>query len=175
MALIDKGAEINAVNHAARSALMNAASWGHERTVQILLDEGADHTLRDARLSAYLDLDADGADAGALAPLSRLLARRLPALPRSLWPLLQWLLPLFELRVERVAVSATLMLGGERQRRYRVELEPLHLRAHAVGRKTAAASRSLGLRCTLGPALLPSHCRRLRLKRNEPFRLIFSL
>ena len=54
--LIDHGARINEKDNRGRTALMIAASLGHERAVDVLIARGADKTLRDATGKTAADL-----------------------------------------------------------------------------------------------------------------------
>lgn len=59
--LIDRGARLNDQDNRGRTALMIAASLGHERAVDVLLAKGADKGLRDKTGKSAADLAANGA------------------------------------------------------------------------------------------------------------------
>lgn len=59
--LIDHGARINEKDNRGRTALMIAASLGHDKAVDVLLARGADKTLRDSTGKTAADLAANDA------------------------------------------------------------------------------------------------------------------
>lgn len=54
--LLDRGADVNAVNTKGRSALMEAALWGRLENAKILIRNGADRNLRDSKKRTAADL-----------------------------------------------------------------------------------------------------------------------
>ncbi len=54
--LLDHGSNINAINHDGRSALMEAALWGRLHNVKLLINQGANKSLRDYKKQVAADL-----------------------------------------------------------------------------------------------------------------------
>lgn len=54
--LLDHSSNVNAVNHEGRSALMEAALWGRFDNAKLLVDQGADKSLRDNKKRRAVDL-----------------------------------------------------------------------------------------------------------------------
>ena len=54
--LLDRGASVDAVNHAGRSALVEAALWGRLENAKLLIGAGADRRLRDCKNHTAADL-----------------------------------------------------------------------------------------------------------------------
>jgi len=54
--LLEHGADVNAINHEGRSALMEASLWGRVDNVELLINGGADKSLRDNKKCRAVDL-----------------------------------------------------------------------------------------------------------------------
>jgi ankyrin repeat protein len=67
--LLEAGAQLDAVDHRGRTALMIAADLGHAELADIVIERGADQNLRDKAGKTALDLAANETVRRILAPV----------------------------------------------------------------------------------------------------------